>query len=119
MKLGLLCVLGMLLLLGPGVSVVQADPDDAPGKICNDNANFGFDHDTCVVCVKHEEEEEGAGRVCFCQILLDVGEISQNEFGACVSGRLGPDAVSLATLSTLLAGWAVIQVRRRRNRSQC
>ncbi len=92
-----------------------------PGEICNQNGNFGVDHDTCVTCATVILKDSNAGAVCFCKIFQDLGLIPNAQvknFGQCVSqvrhGALGPTNLSIVTLSTLLMGWAAIQLFRRR-----
>jgi hypothetical protein len=93
----LTCLAVMLTLTVAPMGMAQAG---APGKYCNDNGNFGFSHDACVVCTA-----QGDTAVCFCKLALDEGAITQDQFGACVSGQdVGPSHVSGATFAFLLTG---------------
>src|SRR5579871_6729698 len=97
----LTCTAVMLTLMVAPAGMAQTVP---PGKYCNDNSNFGFSHDACVVCVA-ESQTGGEGAVCMCKLALDSGVITQDQFGQCVSGNLaGPSHVSGATFALLLTG---------------
>src|SRR4051794_26711554 len=98
------CFLPVLLALMIGVAA-YAHSEDAPGKICHDNGDFGFSHSTCVVCIAQGGPEES--RVCFCKSLGLSGE----EYGHCVSG-VGASSLSIATFSILFAAAVLLKVRR-------
>ncbi len=78
---------GLVLVLSL-VSVASAFLGMAPppgvGDFCTSNGNFGFGHDTCVVCANKGNN----GQVCMCKLLQDTGLLGTfgfTSFGDCVS----------------------------------
>ena len=83
-------IIFMSLLLGVGFSgIAYAGPGN--GKFCKDAtpADFGLDHDTCVVCVAQGAADVPPviSPVCACKILQDQGvlDVLGLSLGDCVS----------------------------------
>lgn len=74
----------MSLLLGVGLSgIAFAGP--GPGKVCNDNDDFGFDHDTCTVCVA-QGFPDVLSPTCACKAFQDLDLLPDGvSLGDCIS----------------------------------
>lgn len=80
-------IIFMSFLLGVGFSgIAFADkPAAPPGKVCNDNADFGFDHDTCTVCVA-QGFPPVVSPTCACKVFQDLGFLPDGvSLGDCIS----------------------------------
>ena len=85
--LSLAAVAGALIGLDPTVGsaiiIPAADPTGV-GRMCTANADFGFSHDTCVVCMN----KGNASHTCFCKFFDEFGLLEGfgfKNFGDCVS----------------------------------
>ena len=79
--IGLVLVLS---LASAASAVLSLAPPPGVGEFCTSNGNFGFGHDTCVVCVNKGNN----GQVCICKVLEDANQLGAfgfTSFGDCVS----------------------------------
>ena len=79
---GLVLVLSLAAVAG-AIVLGPLDPTGV-GQLCTANGNFGFGHDTCVVCLNKGNN----GQVCICKFLDDLnllGTFGFTNFGDCVS----------------------------------
>ena len=80
--IGLVLVLSLAAVAG-AIVLGPLDPTGV-GQLCTANGNFGFGHDTCVVCLN----KGNGNQPCFCKVLESMGALSAagfTNFGDCVS----------------------------------
>lgn len=113
-------VFAFLLIVGFGSTArAQAPPNGPPGKTCNDNANDGLKHDTCVI-----DNNPGASgtTVDACKILQSTDALADfgfTSFGDCMANGdtvFGPTLSSFGVFALLLLGWGAVQWRKLRKR---
>jgi hypothetical protein len=78
-------VMAFVVLLSVG-AVAMAQ--DSPSQICKANDDFGFSHDTCVVCVAQGALTGPLTPTCACKILQDFDALDYFGFknlGQCIS----------------------------------